>query len=652
MKKKNIIDLLIEHFKKYNSKYFIDNINIDNINYNKYFLCLLKKDLIKIYQKIGEELSTKNLKKENKKFAAKILSDHFNNNTIEYFLNIINSTYFDNINYGNYLKCLPKKNIENILVNIHKNSRPDPIISKSSKKASIIMPDPVLDIPKNISVISKSSKKVSTIMPDPVLDIPKNISVISKSSKKASIIIPDPVLDVPKNISVISKSSKKVSTIMPDPVLDIPKNISVISKSSKKASIIMPDPVLDIPKSNTKKIKKVYKEKIDIELLPFNAMRVQDNNFEEKLERVINTYKRRRSNIIKYITRLSQLFLDDIIIMKDMYAKPMKIKIINELYINIDTLLYIGEVIEGTMKDSKVVVKIQPKIPEKFKNQNIDIMYQINTEYYIMKLLNINCANAIVSKVYAYGYIDSLIEGDIERYVLVSEYLGKDLTTLKYEENISNIRDIFILILKALKSMHNCNLNKYISIIHRDIKPENIVFTDNTRNEIKIIDFGISTNIFDVKNMRNLKENTGRYGTLYFMSIMQHKTYVIDYLDDLQAISWMLLDILGKKKNILYYSDHNIDMDKKHLDYDKIVCNNKINFLKNYKNPEYIKTIEDERLTENNISVIGEIVEYTMARADKINNYPTDKKTSNGVYYSDYNELYYNDIEKILSKLQ
>ena len=650
MKKKDIIELLIEKFKKYNSKYFIDNINIDNIKYNKYFSCLLKKDLIKIYQKIGEELSTKNLKKENKKSVAKILSDHFNNNTTEYFLNIIKNTYFDNINYGNYLKCLPKKNIEKILVNIHKNSTPDTIISKSSKRTSLITPDPVIDIPKNISIISKSSKRASLITPDPVLDIPKNISVISKSSKRASLITPDPVLDVPKNISVISKSSKRASKITPDPVLDIPKNISIISKSSKRASTITPDPVLDVP--NTKKIKKVYKEKIDIELLPFNAMRVQDNDFEEKLERVINTYKRRRSNIIKYITRLSQLFLDDIIIMKDMYAKPMKIKIIKELYINIDTLLYIGEVIEGTMKDSKVVVKIQPKIPEKFKNQNINIMYQINTEYYIMKLLNINCANAIVSKVYAYGYIDSLIEGDIERYVLVSEYLGEDLTTLKYEENISNIRNIFILILKALKSMHNCNLNKYISIIHRDIKPENIVFTDNTRNEIKIIDFGISTNIFDVKNMRNLKENTGRYGTLYFMSIMQHKTYVIDYMDDLQAISWMLLDILGKKKNILYYSDHNVDIDKKHLDYDKIVCNNKINFLKNYKNPEYIKTIADERLTENNISAIGEIVEYTMARADKINKYQTDKKTSNGVYYTDYNELYYNDIEKILNKLQ
>ena len=60
MKKKDIIELLIEKFKKYNSKYFIDNINIDNIKYNKYFSCLLKKDLIKIYQKIGEELSTKN----------------------------------------------------------------------------------------------------------------------------------------------------------------------------------------------------------------------------------------------------------------------------------------------------------------------------------------------------------------------------------------------------------------------------------------------------------------------------------------------------------------------------------------------------------------------------------------------------------------
>ena len=576
MKKSDIIDLLIIHFKNYNSKYFIDNINIDKINYNKYLLCLLKKDLVKIYQKIGDELSDKNLNKENKIFYVKILSKHFNNNTNEYFLNIINNTYYDNINYRNYLKCLPMKNITNIYANIHKNNK---------------------DEPEHISKSFKSSKSDSNIIPEIKYDI----------------------VDIPKNISVVSKSFK----------------------SSKKTYI------------KPKKIEKIYNEDIDIDYLPFNTKRVSDNKFEEKLNKIINKYKKKKSNIIKYIMRLSQLFLDDIIIMNDIYYKPIKIKIINVLYINVETLLYIGEVIEGTTKGSNVVVKIQPKIPDKFEYRKIDIKYQITTEHYIMKLLNINCANAIVSKIYAYGYINELVEGDIKRYVLVSEYLGKDLTSLKYEENILIIRDIFILILKALNSMHNCNLNKNISIVHRDIKPDNIVFTDNTINKIKIIDFGLSTNVFNIINERSLKEYKGIHGTPYYMSIMQHKTFVIDYMDDLQAIAWMLLDILSKNKYILLDNINEKQVDKiNEKQVDNIIYNNKINFLKNYKNAEYIKTIGNILLTENNISVIGEIVEYTMKRADKIHKYPTDKKTSNGIYYSDYNESYYNDIEKILYKLK
>ena len=599
MKKSDIIALLIIHFKNYNSKYFIDNINIDKINYNKYLLCLLKKDLVKIYKKIGDELSDKNLNKENKIFYVKILSKHFNNNTNEYFLNIINNTYYDNINYRNYLKCLSMKNITNIYANIHKNNK---------------------DEPEHISKAFKSSKSDSNIIPEikyDIVDIPKNISVVSKSFK----------------------SSKSDSNIIPEikfDTTDIPKNISVVSKTfkSSKKTYIKP-----------KKIEKIYNEDIDIDYLPFNTKRVSDNKFEEKLNKIINKYKKKKSNIIKYIMRLSQLFLDDIIIMNDIYYKPIKIKIINVLYINVETLLYIGEVIEGTTKGSNVVVKIQPKIPDKFEYRKIDIKYQITTEYYIMKLLNINCANAIVSKIYAYGYINELVEGDIKRYVLVSEYLGKDLTSLKYEENILIIRDIFILILKALNSMHNCNLNKNISIVHRDIKPDNIVFTDNTINKIKIIDFGLSTNVFNIINERSLKEYKGIHGTPYYMSIMQHKTFVIDYMDDLQAIAWMLLDILSKNKYILLDN-----INEKQVD--NIIYNNKINFLKNYKNAEYIKTIGNILLTENNISVIGEIVEYTMKRADKIHKYPTDKKTSNGIYYSDYNESYYNDIEKILYKLK
>ena len=526
----------------------------------------MKKDLVKIYQKIGDELSDKNLNKENKIFYVKILSKHFNNNTNEYFLNIINNTYYDNINYRNYLKCLPMKNITNIYANIHKNNK---------------------DEPEHISKSFKSSKSDSNIIPEIKYDI----------------------VDIPKNISVVSK----------------------LFKSSKKTYI------------KPKKIEKIYNEDIDIDYLPFNTKRVSDNKFEEKLNKIINKYKKKKSNIIKYIMRLSQLFLDDIIIMNDIYYKPIKIKIINVLYINVETLLYIGEVIEGTTKGSKVVVKIQPKIPDKFEYRKIDIKYQITTEHYIMKLLNINCANAIVSKVYAYGSIGKLVDGDIGRYVLVSKLLGKDLRQLRGDRDISKIKRIFILILRALQSMHNCNLKKNISIIHLDIKPHNIVFANENINEIKIIDFGLSENIINAKGVRQMKVYKGYVGTVLYMATMMYKKYIIDYMLDLQSLAWVLFDVL---------CDNNILANRKEKKNSREnVYYNKMLFINNYRNAEYIKTIESCRVTANNITVVGEIVEYTIDRANKPNRYHTDKKNADGVFYCDYNDAYYNDIEMLLNRL-
>ena len=64
MKKKYIIEFLIKHFEKYNSKYFTENIIIDNINYYKYFKCLLKKDLLKIYETVSNDLESKTMRKK------------------------------------------------------------------------------------------------------------------------------------------------------------------------------------------------------------------------------------------------------------------------------------------------------------------------------------------------------------------------------------------------------------------------------------------------------------------------------------------------------------------------------------------------------------------------------------------------------------
>lgn len=80
-----------------------------------------------------------------------------------------------------------------------------------------------------------------------------------------------------------------------------------------------------------------------------------------------------------------------------------------------------------------------------------------------------------------------------DRIALIMEYASggtlHDYIKMKGKLNENEARRIFIQILHTMKYIHNK------SIIHRDLKPENILFADDKYNEIKIIDFGISTNI-------------------------------------------------------------------------------------------------------------------------------------------------------------
>ena len=566
MKKKYIIELLIEHFEKHNSKYFTENIVIDNINYYKYFKCLLKKDLLKIYDTVSDDLASKTMRKKDKLYIAKKLGEHFDINTAKYFVDVINNSYYDNIKYGTYLKCLSKKNIDKIFININKN-------------------------------INSGNKHVPAI--------PKAPAKASKAAKEAA--------------KEAAKAAKEAA-----------KEAAKAANATKP--VAKPTKIVEIPE-------------LTLDFLSFYTKRKANKQYEENLKYIADKYKRRKSSISQYVIKLSQLFFNDIIVLNDINNKPIKIVIVSELYKNIESLLYVGKIIEGDMVGENVVVKIQPRIPSILDKINIKILYQIMTEYYIMKLLNVKCANAIVSKVYAYGSIGELVKGDIGRYVLVSKLMGKDLRQLKGDRDISKIKRVIILLLRALQSMHNCNLNNNVSIIHRDIKPHNIVFTDDNKTEIKIIDFGISENILD-KGGRNMIVYRGYSGTLLYMATMQHHKYIIDYMDDLQGVAWVLLDLLCDKNNILA---RNVNYIKD--SYENIVYYNKIEFINNYKNTEYIKTIESGTLTANNMAVVAEIAQYTIERANKPNRYPTDKITAGGIYYCDYNDAYYNDIEMILNKL-
>jgi len=398
-----------------------------------------------------------------------------------------------------------------------------------------------------------------------------------------------------------------------------------------------------------------------IEYLPFETIRTI-KNINETIGDIVQKYNRKKKCLLKSIMILSQLFKDDIVIMKDNNYKDIEVIIVDYLSLRNETLLYIGVVQSaGKLKGKNVVVKVQARIPELYKKDDIDkknkikldYSYQITTEYDTMRIFEKNCSNALVPKSYAYGLIKPLIEGDMERYILISELLGNDLSKVLKGNTVENIRNASIMSIYALKTMHSCNIiDGKISFIHNDIKHENIVFTDSTNKNVKLIDFGITENIFDRNGNRNLKPIYASDGTPLYMSSMQHITSIIDYMDDFQAIAWMILDLLGDKP-ISVGMPWGIISDVKNAN--KEIYDKKIEFMKKCNDANYAKSIENGTLSLHNISVIGELANYTLERADKMNKYETDLKITNGPwngYYSDYNEKYYEDIETIIKKLK
>ena len=397
------------------------------------------------------------------------------------------------------------------------------------------------------------------------------------------------------------------------------------------------------------------------DFLPFDTVR-EAKNFEETIYQLVDKYSRKKSKLQKAIMVLSQLFKDDIIKTIDYKHNLFEVKIVDYLSLREDTLLYIGIVISnGELMGKKVIVKVQPRIPPLYKKEDVDkkkginlnFGYQVTTESYIMSTFSKSCKNALVPQAYSYTGIKPIIEGDIERYVLISELLGNDLSKVLKGATVENIKIAMIKSIYALKTIHSCDLkNNNVSFIHKDIKHENIVFTDSSYKNVKIIDFGTTENLFDRDGNRNMKPRTMIEGSPLYMATMQHITSLNDYMDDFQAFAWMILDLLGDKPigyGMSWAKVTNVKNANKER-YDK-----KIEFMKKCNERKYVSTIENGTLSAHNISVIGELANYTVERADKVNKYETDLKITNGhwsAYYTIYNEKYYTDIEKIINKLK
>ena len=551
MTKEEKIAILIDHFNKYDSNYFIKNISIDSIDYSKFFNCLLKPDIISIYTSVMKDISPSSntvasKSTSNKTEYVSVLNTHFSSKDIKYFLNKISSN--TNINYKNYLKCLSSTNINSIYNNVKKDITPN----------------------------TPSQPPNTPSQPPNTPSQPPNTP------------------SQPPNTPSQPKPAKTTTTD-------------------------------------------------SVDFLPFTTKRLpQDLNAE--IER-IKSY-RRNAKKQQGLMQLAQLFQNDIItIRSNHYNYILQIQIINYLSLRDDTLLYIGKVLNSPdaqysnipdLKDKNVVVKVQPRSPAGFKS---NIAFQITTEQSTMMVLQRDCKDILIPQSYSYGLIEPLIRGDIERYILVSELLGKDLSKSLKQTSVANIKKNIILALKAVQKMHKCNY------IHLDIKHENIVFSDYTEKEIKVIDFGLAESIYNRNNERNIVPRKPGEGSPLYMATMQHNVSVKDFMDDLQAFAWMLLDLLGDKPIIEGMPWYGLDIKK--------IYEAKSYFIANYKNHNdpFISSMFNGTLNKNNINVIGEIAEYTINRADKSTKYNTDLKTSTGLYFTEYNEQYYTDIASIINKL-
>lgn len=165
-----------------------------------------------------------------------------------------------------------------------------------------------------------------------------------------------------------------------------------------------------------------------------------------------------------------------------------------------------GFVIIGEKKDTNVKRAIKVVSKKKMKKKGVDLKLLENEARLMMDMDHPNIVrfyDVYEDSGYLYFVLEYLDGGD-----LFKNFIKKK--NLKVNEDL--IRNIFKQLIEALKYLH------HKGIAHRDIKAENIMFTDSSKNSIKLIDFGVSKYFFDPKLPS--KEITLRTatGSLFYIS--------------------------------------------------------------------------------------------------------------------------------------
>ena len=119
---------------------------------------------------------------------------------------------------------------------------------------------------------------------------------------------------------------------------------------------------------------------------------------------------------------------------------------------------------------------------------------------------------------------------------MVIQLLGK---TVIDNNNSIDVINIGIQIIDIIRDIHSRG------VIHRDIKPDNILYSLNTKEQIYLIDFGLSLCYKD-NNGRHISQRNSReiIGSINFISVNIHKGISSSRRDDIISIYYVLVYLI------------------------------------------------------------------------------------------------------------